>query len=315
MKGIPDFFIVGAPRCGTTFLTSILNRHPAVFMCPIKEPHFFAFPDITIEDFRPALRKRIERFDLNHYLRQNEKRPVHRHYITSRNDYLQLFARAKPEQLCGEASPSYLWAEGAAGRIRTENPEAKIIILLRNPVDRAISQYATERRMGMTSRSLVEDIRYDLSFPIRKWGASPLYVELSLYSSQVKRYIDLFGHERVFVGIFDEMQQQPQLFLQKVAGFLQLPPPELEVPHGNFNRGTLPRFEWFNSLRFHPLIKKSIQPLLNSWLKGKLKTWFFSDVSRLYRDEGVKKLLLPIFEPDIHKLERLIGRDLSAWYR
>jgi hypothetical protein len=315
MKGIPDFFIVGAPRCGTTFLTSVLIRHPAVFMCPIKEPHFFAFPDITIEDFRPALRKRIEQFDLIHYLKQNNRKAVHRHYVTNRDHYLQLFDKALPGQLCGEASPSYLWAEGAAHRIRKENPQAKIIILLRNPVDRAISQYVTERRMGMTHRSLLDDIRYDLSFPIRKWGASPLYVELGLYSCQVKRYLELFSHERVFIGIFDEMQAQPQEFLQKVADFLQLPPPELQVAHGNSNRGTLPRFDWFNTLRFHPLIKKTIQPLLHTHLKGILKRWFFTDVGNLPQSNRVRKLLLPIFESDIHKLEQLIGKDLSSWYR
>lgn len=312
MLKVPDIFVVGAPRCGTTYLASILGQHPSVFMCPVKEPHYFAFPDISLADFRPALRKRINQFDLTDYVNQKEKKPVHRIYVEKKEDYLKLFSQAPPEALLAEASPSYLWAKGAAERIYRENPEARIIMMLRNPVERAVSQYFIERKMGMTQRPAADDIRFDLRFPHRKWGASPLYAELGLYSGQIVRYLNTFGMEKVFIGFLEELEKNQNHFFNKLFAFLNITSMQVSSETGSRNAGEIPRIDWMNQFRHVPAVKSLHRKLLKGAFKNKLKTWFFKK-SEMPDMEEIKKLLLPIFEPDIAEVEKITGADLSEW--
>lgn len=309
---MPDIFIVGAPRCGTTYIASILGRHPGIFMCPVKEPHYFAFPDISLNDFRPALRKRIENFNLPAYLSQQEKEPVHRMYIEKKQDYLKLFRDAPYGTLLAEASPSYLWAKGAAERIHKENPNARIIIMLRNPVERAVSQYLIERKMGMTKRTAVADIRFDLNYLNRKWGASPLYAELGLYSKQVMNYQNVFGKEKVLIGLLEELEKNQDAFFHKLLLFLNLPAVDFSEYAESRNKGEIPRMDWLNDIRHIPAVKSLHRAVLKGAFKKKLKQWFFkkTDIPDIAE---IKKILLPIFEPDITELEQITGFDLAAW--
>jgi hypothetical protein len=312
LSKVPDIFIVGAPRCGTTYLSSVLGMHPGVFMCPVKEPHHFAFPDISLNEFRPELRRRIENFNLTEYLNKPERKPVHRMYIVNRGDYLKLFSEAPRDVLLAEASPSYLWAAGAAGRIYNENPDARIIIMLRNPVERAVSQYFIERKMGMTRRSAEADIRFDLNFSKRKWGASPLYVELGLYSKPVKQYLHIFGKEKVFIGLLEDLEKNQEEFINKLFLFLNLSPVAFSGDAGNRNTAEIPRMDWLNEFRHVPAVKSLNRIILKGPFKKKLKQWFFKK-SEIPDMSEIKRILLPIFEPDITELEKITGFDLTAW--
>lgn len=312
MHKVPDIFIVGAPRCGTTYLATVLSRHPDIFMCPVKEPHYFAFPDISMSDFRPALLNRIEKLDMSGYANEKEKVPVHRMYFEKKEDYLKLFSNAPANALLAEASPSYLWAEGAAKRIYAENPDARIIIMLRNPVERAVSQYFIERKMGMTKRKAAEDIRYDLRFPIRKWGACPLYAELGMYSKQVLRFLNTFGKEKVFIGMLEELEKNQDAFFNKLFQFLKLEPIHVSAETESRNKGEIPRMDWLNDIRHIPAVKSLHQAVLKGSLKKKLKQWFFKKTEMPDLNE-IKNILLPIFEPDITELEKITGLDLARW--
>src|SRR5919106_4688265 len=108
----PDFFIVGAPKCGTTSLASYLDAHPQIFMSPVKEPKYFFFdaPELRVID-------RLE-------------------------SYQRLFARAEPDQLCGEASTAYLFSKAAVPAILEANPAAKIIAMVRNPLEMVVSYHS-----------------------------------------------------------------------------------------------------------------------------------------------------------------------------
>ena len=108
----PDFFIVGAPKCGTTALANYLGQHPDIFMAKQKESHHFATDLIPYDD-----------------------------YWRNRNHYLKIFQEAKENQIIGEASVFYLLSQEAAKNIKKFSPNAKIIIMLRNPVDLLYSHY------------------------------------------------------------------------------------------------------------------------------------------------------------------------------
>ncbi|MCC6385038.1 MAG: sulfotransferase [Bacteroidia bacterium] len=309
---VPDILIVGAPRAGTTTVASLLSSHPSIFMSPVKEPHYFAIPDMQLERFRPKLKQRLKNIDIESYLSKDNRKPLHRYYFSNWNEYQRLYRDAPEDSLLAEASPSYLWSKGAAVRINEKNPAAKIIIMLRNPVDRAVSQYFVERKMGMTSRELIEDLRQDLKAENPNWGVSPLYVELGMYSEQVKRYMEVFNRKQIFIGWFDDLIKPGSDFTKELFHFLELPLINTTISVVQKNKSVLPRSAWLNELRYVPAVKKFSQKLGNSSLKSKVKSVFFKSAEKTYPSE-IKKILLPIFEPDIHRLEVLLKKDLSAW--
>jgi hypothetical protein len=160
----PDFFEVGAPRAGTTSLWDDLDRHPQIFMSPLKEPHFFCSYK---PDFVPT--------------------------VSDEDDYLRLFADARPGQLRGEASPSYLRDTQAPTAIARVRPDARIVVMLRDPVARAYSEYWHRVRYGRQPRPFAEVIRAALDSPQRPTLGSR-YLATGLYADGVERY--LAGSER-----------------------------------------------------------------------------------------------------------------------
>src|SRR5437667_3118215 len=165
----PNFFIVGAQNSGTTSLYGYLKQHPDVFMPALKEPHYFA--QIT-----PSHEQR--------YLRT---------IVRDEAAYLRLFLKAKGYPAIGEASPSYLWDANAPHRIRKAVPHAKIIILLRDPVERAYSHYLMDVREGRQDLPFLQALERDWNRSKKGWSVSQLYVELGLYAEQVRRYLEVFG--------------------------------------------------------------------------------------------------------------------------
>ena len=176
-KAKPNFFIVGAPKCGTTSLHEYLQRHPDVFMPFYKEPHYFG-SDLEGSRFR-QFRGQPER-------------------------YLKLFRDARGEQRIGESSPWYLSSRRAAEEIHAYEPQAKIIIMLRNPVDMMYSMWSQFRYSG---NEQIETFEAALEAePERRRGerirraahciSGLYYRDMARFSEQVGRYFELFGRER-----------------------------------------------------------------------------------------------------------------------
>ena len=149
-----DFFLVGAARCGTTSLYNYLNNNNEIYLPKIKEPNFFSEVDSP----------KLEDHDL----------PIpnvsyHSKIINSREVYDTLYTEAKKSQLKGDTSPSYLWDKNTAKKIFNHNPKAKIIISLRQPLDRAYSHYIMNYYTGVdTSKSFVEALN---SKKNEMWGS------------------------------------------------------------------------------------------------------------------------------------------------
>src|SRR5438045_1184872 len=169
---LPNFFIVGAPKAGTTSLYHYLKNHPEVFMSPIKEPNYFSYEE-TVKQNLYHKEKGVGTFE----------------------EYAELFVSANGHhKAVGEASVSYLFYSSVPEKIKELIPDAKIIMSLRNPVERGTSHYFMEHKLGYVSESLD-----DIVFRKSKHKHAHLYyqqfVELGLYYQQVKRYIDIFGTE------------------------------------------------------------------------------------------------------------------------
>jgi hypothetical protein len=202
---VPDFFIVGHAKSGTTALYEMLRPHPQIYMSPAKEPWFFA------TDMRPRF----------------QPRRVGRGPQTL-EEYLALFAGATPQQLAGEASSSYLWSQTAAGRIVEVQPEAKIIAILREPASflrslhlQLLQSHVEVKKDFRDAISLERDRREGRHIPRGSHRPQLLqYAELVRYVEQLRRYHALFAREQVLVLIYDDFRADNEATLRTVLRFL-----------------------------------------------------------------------------------------------
>jgi len=201
---LPDFFIVGHPKCGTTALYEMLRAHPEVFMPEVKEPWYFA-------------------------TELHERTPP-RPQGTPRNleEYRRLFADALPGQRIGEASPHYLWSHTAAQKIAEVAPEARIIALLREPASflrslhlQFVEVYYEVEGDLRRALELEQDRRRGRNVPrYSYWPQLLLYSEHIRYVEQLKRYHEAFGPERVLVLIYEEFRADNEATVRTVQRFL-----------------------------------------------------------------------------------------------
>jgi len=206
---IPDFFIVGHMKSGTTALYDALKRHPQIFMSRNKEPWFLASELSDHDVTRP---------------RKQGKTPA------SLEDYLRLFKRAEPAQLVGEASPVYLWSRTAAARIAELQPDARIIAILREPVSYLRSlhlqfvQNYSEPQKDLRKALALEDARREGRKLPRNtyWPGATLYSEHVRYVEQLRRYHALFPPEQVLVLIYDDFRADNAGTLRRVLRFLEV---------------------------------------------------------------------------------------------
>jgi hypothetical protein len=299
MSRWPDFFVVGAARAGTTSLYYYLRGHPDIFMPSIKEPHFFS-DTYTIDGTKARL-------PLMKFMK----------VVKDEGAYNRLFQGVGSNQIAGEASTSYLFDKSAALRIKEKVPQAKIIILLREPVDRAYSHYLLGIRTGLESlkpfyAALIEDYEQ----PQKVWGSTHLYTELGLYYEQVKRYLNMFGRSQVRVYLYEDLVSDVVALVSDICGFLGVP-----FQDGRFFDASA-RYNSYNKAR-HPVFAQilrvpTMKSLAVSYIPGSLRVrlhrWLL-DHQQLKPplDPQAQEFLRSIYHDDILKLQELIGRDLSRW--
>jgi hypothetical protein len=190
---------VGAARSGTTSLYEYLGSVPGVYISPIKEPHYFA-PSISENN-------RIAKF-VTH----------------DKNQYLSLYKDVKNQPAIGEASASYLWDVGSHKSIHDVVPNARIIMILRDPVQRAFSHYLMSIRQREETLPFYDAMESDYKRSDKGYFVSHLYVDLGLYSEQVRRYLDTFGPDHVKILMFEEFIKDTEAAVNDVLGFLGLEP-------------------------------------------------------------------------------------------
>jgi len=287
----PNFFIVGAAKAGTTSMHAYLAEHPQVFMSDLKEPHFFS--DFCVapqfDNFMPIVR--------------------------DPNEYQRLFQASAGFKAIGEASPSYLCDDEAAQRIKAAVPDARIIISLRDPVQRAYSQYLMEYFEGNETLPFGEALAADQDRPEKGWGVSFQYIELGLYASQVERYLKTFGSDAVMVVLFEEFVRDTEKVMHEIAGFLGVDPslfPEgvFESAHNPYEetRGQFARAV----LRSRPIrlfAKKRLPLWLRSFVRNRI---LFRNGVKPQMDPDLARKLRETFAADIERLEKVLGRKLPV---
>lgn len=309
----PTFFVVGAPKAGTTALYHYLRLHPDVFMCPIKEPHHFS-TDIRFENYSTFQQKMHTRLDITEYLKQSRLHYVHIDWVARWEDYLELFRDTTTEKAIGEISNGYFYSRVAAKNIAKKCPGAKIIMILRDPIDRAFSHHKMYLWGGYeTESNFLLAVEKDFNRTKKGWGVSYLYIELGCYYEQVKRFIDTLAREQIQILSYDDWRRDNQRVLNRIFFFLGVDPMALPLQIHNVPKLT-PRLPLLQQVMEITRLRYLQRRILPGKLRVAVKALWYSKAEKGPTIED-REHLLPYFLHDIDKLEGLTDIDLSCWKR
>jgi len=311
---IPNFFIIGAPKAGTTSLCSYLDQHPEVYMSAIKEPNFFA-DEIREEHFDPKARQGMARDHRD--LRKFFSGPMHDKrfggIVTEWEDYRRLFSNARNEAALGDGSVCYLWSPTAPDRIASRIPDAKILVMLRDPAERAYSQYLHGVSNGAIRWSFREHIQRNLRHGSTQFCVHYPFLEFGLYAEQLRRYQERFQHN-VWVGFHQDFQDRPLEVYRDICRFLEIGDefsPSMERRHLESQVPRRSSVAWLKRSGFWqaaaPIVPSGVRPLMRSMLMRRPGTNRMDAADRSY--------LAGFYREDICKLADLLNRDLSCWLR
>ena len=301
MKALPNFFIIGAARSGTSSLDRYLSQHPEIYIMPKKETHFFA------RDLIPSCFTGPGDERLNSLLIRDEEQ------------YAQLFA-GSAGKVAGESSAFYLCFPQTAERMARAVPDAKIILILREPAARTYSAYMFLARDGRETLGFEEGLNREAER--KKKGFEPMwwYKELSLYFAQVKRYLEVFGPERVKVLLYDELFANPAHAMRDIFAFLGVREDAVIDTSLRYNVSGAPKsrrlYTPLNHFIFNPSpLEKRIKSLVPLHLR---RAWASKATGILTRpvplDPHIHAQLKGYFAEDVGKLEELLHRDLLCWH-
>lgn len=293
----PDFFIVGAPKCGTTAMNHYLGQHPEIFMPAVKESHHFATDLLSLDD---PYRLKI--------------------------NYLSLFEDAEDGQVVGESSVFYLYSKQAPVNIRRFNDQAKVIAMIRNPVD-WINSY--HNQLVFNGEEDILDLREALEAePERKKGnlipnklrfiERLFYTDIARFSDQIEKYFNTFGRDSVYVIVYDDFREDVYGVYREVLRYLKVDP-NFQTDFGVVNSAKRVRSSALQKIIkqppawvYHPVrvfIPRSYRVALKKGLKQ--KNTIYNPPYAM--EPKLRKELQEKFEGEVEKLSDLLGRDLRGW--
>ncbi len=298
---LPNFFLVGAPRCGTTSVWSYLAKHPGAYMSYQKEPLFFG------SDFTKI---------------PNE------FFVLDRDRYLELFRPGADKKVRGEASVMYMLSKRAAEEIYAFNSQARILMMLRNPVDVVYSHHGQLRWGGYEDIADFEeayaaeaDRRQGRRVPRSALMLEALYYsQVGLLGEQVERYLKVFPRDQVKIIFYEDLSKAPGETYFDLLDFLgldRIAPTSFEAknPHKEARSNDLAVF-LMRPPRALTLFLDRLPLKTRHWVitraQGFLNTRY---VTRKPLSREMRARLLEHFAPDVKKLGQLTGRDLSSWLK
>ena len=311
----PNFFVVGVVKGGTTSLYHYLDQHPEVYLPPVKETNHFAAADIRPEHFLPEYATDV-RIDLDAYIANGMKQQVHIAHVNDEKHYKALFSRANGAKAVGEISNSYMICPSAALAIHEFNPEAKIIVVLRNPISRVWSQYLMNLREAKTAnRAFADEIFADAEADPKGWGVNHQYLELGNYASQLARYFELFGRERVKIVFFEEYKASPGDVMRELCTFLEIDPDFAFDFSVKSNKASLPRSASLNTLLVKSGAVKFAKSITPKPLRARLANVLYSNKNMPSLGDADRSTLQSYYADEVAALCRLLESDkpLRLW--
>lgn len=283
----PDFLVVGAQKAGTTSLFRYLSSHPDIYMPPEKEVNYWSDPAAV-------------RLGIDWYL----------------SEY---FSKARNRQIWGEASVQYMCIPEVAARIREARPSTKILAILRNPIDRALSHYRMLHRRGLLSTSFEDAVSESLSLSLDPpFDENRDFVALGLYSLQLRPFFEEFAQQQIRVLFLEELAADSKATMRQVFEFVGVAV-EFQVPmlDKSFNVGGESRVQNLTGQTWYRFTRRLARILLPPQTRRAVGFWLETEwnVRRLSPPTialETRGLLANLYKSDIKELESLMGRK-TPW--
>jgi len=311
----PNFFLIGTVKGGTTSLHRYLSQHPEIYLSPIKEVNYFSKNDIDESLFAKDYRHDID-INLEQYFKEGMPYPVHIAHVTNEEDYLHLFSKAENAKAIGEMSLSYMLYENTPKEIYKTYPNAKFIAILRNPAERAFSQYIMNLKQGkILEKDFLKEIIQDDNKSVKGWGANHQYLAIGKYYEQLERYFNLFSKDQIKIILFDDYKENPENVIQEMFKFLDVSTDIQINTEEKVNVGGIPKLKKINYLlNQYGIISWAKNNLPRSW-RTPFKNFMYKskkeDMPKMTAEQ--RQYLINYYQEDILKLEKLIGRNLQNW--
>ncbi len=297
---LPDFLVIGAPKAGTTALHHYLRQHPQIFLNPLKDSHFFLF------DGKPPLMH-----GPSDGLRQAEM-------IHSFEDYRRLFAKADDAATVGEVCIRYLDSPVAPERIARRLANVRLIVILRQPVERAWSHFRMYRGNGSEPCADFTRALADERQGLRDDWYRGRYFHLGLYHQHLLPWFERFGQDRILVLLYDDLVRDPGTLLHQVFTFVGVDPaftPDTSRPYNVTGEiaNPLVRRLWSSTRSLRSRTARYVPLAWRGRLSGLIAGARVKPGTKARLSPPVYRALLNDYREDLVQLQALIGRDLSDW--
>ena len=323
-RWLPNFFVIGAPRSGTTSTYEYLRAHPDVYMSPVKEPDFFA--DAILDRVHPLGAESGESLETIATSAAELAAPLER--------YMALFDGADNQTSRGEASAVYLAHPTAVWHLHTYVPDAKFVAILRDPAERAYSHFVHASRIyaehgrkavvGAEGRSVDEEFSRAIDaalangMPQCTKSDAEVWIRSGFYSAHLTRWWSLIPREQVLVRRFEDLETDENEFVKDIYGFLGIDASFALPTTEAFNASVVPRsrrlFSFFTTK--NPLMRhaRRIAPARVRALAMRTRNRYLASAKPTL-DPQLRAKLVDVYRDDITSLQDLLGWDLSSWLR
>ncbi len=301
---LPDFLVLGVPKAGTTSLYEYLREHPDIFLPKRKELHYFTVDELRKRTAGPGDRDAV------------------RELPATKAAYREHFTGVSGEKRVGEVSPSYFYhIDSIAPRLREELGDGiQVVVVLRDPVSRAISNYKHQLRLGYESEPLARAVALEPERAASGYGDFWQYSGHSLYADKVRSILDQFPREKIRIILFEDLVSNPEKTLRELYEFLEVD--ASFVPDSiaqKFNEGGVYKKGAISRYLARPHYTKT-------WIKNALPdSW--AERARRAKDRILRRQIVPmeppsssdladlaqLFQEDVSRLRGMLGRNLDAW--
>jgi hypothetical protein len=294
---VPKLIVIGAARSGTTALYQHLRQHPQIFLSSAKEANYFAFEGEPLDYRGPGA-------------------DFVNNSVPTWDTYLQLFADAPSDAVIGDISPLYLYAPKSAERIRARLPDAKLVAILRNPVEQAFSHYQYARaRMIEPLDSFDAALDAEPDRLRDHWQPLFQYSEFPRYAEQIRRYLAHFAPEQLKIFLYEDYRADTQQVLRQIFEFVGVDASFVPTLQKEVNAGGDPRSPLIQAIIMRPNLLGSIAafflPLpVRRRIRDRISGF---NVARAEFSPTARARLAAKLRPDILELQEMLGRDLTGW--
>lgn len=289
--GRPNLFLIGAMKSGTNYLRKLLHAHPSIFMCEPGEPSYFVEP----QELKAIWAGMWDRG-----------------FWRSEQNYLNLFRSAGDATILGEASTSYTkqpYVTGVAERIKTFNPDARLIYVMRDPIERTLSHYWHMVRYHAEHRPMIKAIQDDQQ-----------YTDISHYAMQLMPYFERFGDDRIEILTYENLVREPVAVMGQLYSWLGVGSDGVDMTRFDEPENVTPeivrlphRWSALRWLRQSPQLRAILRSTPHSVQKA-LRGAADRDVLRqdVATTEAIE-FLRPIQRRQTEELSQVLGREFPEW--